>query len=378
MPIKVGIVGLGLQGSKYASLIYDGQVKGMQLTAVSSRSSEKRDYAEDRYKDVLFYHDYRDLIKEPSVEAVIICVPHFQHVEVATASLLQNKHVLTEKPLSVHTKELEPLRRLAEEKPDLSFGIIFNQRAKPGYQMLKDLLEENAIGKIRNWQWTATKTWRPQAYYEQNEWRATWNGEGGGVLINQASHHIDLIAWLFGMPQKVYAHIKYGSQRDITVDDDVTTVLTYANGMSGVFTTRTHDFFGTDRLEILGDNGKIIIENGKSMNIKVFDQKEQLWSQGLDISEFKAIEENAPHYQKKGYEFREVKQNPYVSIMHNFSESITENTPLYATRIDGERNVELINAIYLSDWLQKEVEIPFDPSFYLEQLHKIMEKEREG
>ncbi|WP_091480782.1 Gfo/Idh/MocA family protein [Gracilibacillus orientalis] len=258
------------------------------------------------------------------------------------------------------------------------FGLIFNQRSKPAYQKLKDLLADNAIGKIRNWQWTAAKTWRPQAYYEQNDWRATWNGEGGGILINQASHHIDLIAWLFGMPQKVYAHLKYGSQRNITVDDDVTAVLSYANGMSGVFTTRTHDFFGTDRLEILGDKGKIIIENGDSMNMKVFEQEEQLWSKDLDISAFKAIEENAPRYQEKVFEFHDRGQNPYVNIMKNFSESITENAPLYATREDGERNVELINAIYLSDWLQREVDIPFDQSLYLEKLNKIMEKEREG
>ncbi|WP_194842035.1 Gfo/Idh/MocA family protein [Gracilibacillus salitolerans] len=131
MPIKVGIVGLGLQGSKYASLIYDRQVKGMQLTAVSSRSTEKRDYVQERFKDVLFYHDYRDLLNESLVDAVIICVPHFQHVAVAIEALSRNKHVLAEKPLSVHTKELEPLRQIAEQKSDLCFGIIFNQRTKP-------------------------------------------------------------------------------------------------------------------------------------------------------------------------------------------------------------------------------------------------------
>ena len=376
--IKVGIIGLGLQGTKYASLIHDGKVKGMALTAVNSRSEEKRDYVQEHFKEVLFYQDYHDLVKNEAIDAVIICVPHFQHVAIAMEALAHNKHVLVEKPLSVHTKELEELNRLAEEKPDLRFGIIFNQRTKPVYQKLKDVLVERIIGNIRNWQWTAARTWRPLAYYEQNEWRATWNGEGGGVLINQASHHIDLITWLFGMPEKVFAHLKYGSQRDITVDDDVTAVFTYTNGMSGVFTSRTHDFFGTDRLEILGDKGKIMIENGDWMNMKVFDQEEQLWSKKLSLAEFKTLEQNPPYYQEKMLDYREVKQNPYVSIMENFMESITKNTRLFATKVDGERNVELINAIYLSDWLQQEVSIPFDQSLYLEKLHAIMEKEREG
>ena len=183
-------------------------------------------------------------------------------------ALKRDIHALLEKPAGVYTKQVKELNEFAATKPELTFAIFFNQRTNPLYQKVKEIIDNGEIGNIRRTNWMITTWWRPQGYYDQSDWRATWSGEGGGVLVNQAPHQIDLLQWICGMPKKVYSNVKYGYQRNIAVEDEVTTILDYGNGATGVFITCTHDIIGTDRFEILGDKGKIVVDDSKKVTIK--------------------------------------------------------------------------------------------------------------
>ena len=130
------------------------------------------------------------------------------------------------------------------------------------------------LGQIRRSSWIINSWWRPDSYYRQSDWRATWGGEGGGVLVNQAPHQLDLWQWICGIPNKVYAKCIYGSHRDIIVENDVTIVTEYPNGATGSFVTCTHDPNGTDRLEIDLDNGKIVVDNSKTATVYRLNKSE--------------------------------------------------------------------------------------------------------
>ncbi|MFC4403049.1 Gfo/Idh/MocA family protein [Gracilibacillus xinjiangensis] len=366
--VKAGIIGLGIQGKKYASMIFDQKVEGMELTAICSRSASKKEFVEQEYPGVLFFQDFQELIHSDQVDAVIVCVPHYHHAEVSEFALKHQKHVLVEKPLSVYVSQVDSLMRTAEENNHLTFAMLFNQRANTVHQRLKNLLDHRVIGGIRNWNWTMSTVWRTQAYFDQNDWRATWKGEGGGVLINQASHQIDLIQWLFGMPDQVYANLKYGSKRDIEVDDDVTAFFRYRNGESGIFQSRTHDYFGTDQLEILGDKGKILVEDSEKIVLKTFDQSEQDWSSALTLDEMKAAHRNPSYYSETVEDYRDEPSDPYVRILENFAANILTGEPLIATGNEGIKSMEIINGLYLSDWLKKETALPVNQEQFKEQL----------
>lgn len=266
--IRLGIIGLGAQGNTYANFINENKVENVVIGAICDIDPDKKALAAEKYPNTPFYTDYIDLLESGDVDAIVTTVPHYLHTEIGKAALNRNIHALLEKPADIYAEKVKEISDLAASKPELTFGIFFNQRTNPLYQKVKSLIDEGEIGQIRRTNWIITTWWRPQAYYEQSSWRATWNGEGGGVLVNQAPHQIDLMQWLCGLPEKVYANVKYGYQRDLNVDDDVTAVLDYGNGATGVFITCTHDVIGTDRLEITGDKGKILVEDSKKITIK--------------------------------------------------------------------------------------------------------------
>src|SRR4051812_10638368 len=212
-----------------------------------------------------------------------------------------------------------------------------------------------------------TNWWRPQAYYDQSAWRATWGGEGGGVLVNQAPHQIDLLQWICGMPKKVYSNVKYGYQRNIAVEDEVTTILDYGNGATGVFITCTHDVMGTDRFEILGDKGKIVVDDSKKITVKRLKKSESEMSATMswaDVTKIFMGQGLSEIYKEEVIEFESVWGGQHIAVMENFAENIVEGTPLLAPGSDGINGVALANAIHLSSWLGKEVDLPIDEELY--------------
>ncbi|MGW7975822.1 gfo/Idh/MocA family oxidoreductase [Staphylococcus xylosus] len=373
--IRLGIIGLGAQGNTYANFINENKVKNVVIGAICDIDPDKKALASEKYPNTPFYKDYIDLLESGDVDAIVTTVPHYLHTDIGKAALNRNIHALLEKPADIYAEKVKEISDLAASKPELTFGIFFNQRTNPLYQKVKALIDDGEIGQIRRTNWIITTWWRPQAYYDQSSWRATWNGEGGGVLVNQAPHQIDLMQWLCGLPEKVYANVKYGSQRDLNVDDDVTTVLDYGNGATGVFITCTHDVIGTDRLEITGDKGKILVEDSKKITIKRLKQSENEMNQTMtwaDVAEIFKGDGMGDIYEIDTFEFDSVWGKQHINVLENFAANIIDETPLIAPGSDGVNGVNFVNAIYLSSWLGKEVTLPVDPTEFKKALqHKI-------
>lgn len=378
--LRLGIIGYGQQGGFYGDLLANGQVSNMEVGAVTEIDSAKDARIKEVHPNVTIYRDYKEMVKSGDVDAIITTVPHYLHPEMAMFALENGIHVLNEKPAGVYTKQVKELNDFASKHDDLTYAIMFNQRNNPLYKRIKEIVDNGEIGDIRRTNWIITTWWRPQAYYDMSDWRATWGGEGGGVLVNQAPHQLDLIQWIAGVPEAVYGKVKYGYQRDIVVEDEVTAVLDYGNGATGTFVTCTHDLIGTDRLEILGDKGKIVVED--SQKVKVyrmtksendlnkemdFEGVKSLFMGQMDINEIYQVEEFSAESQWGGQ---------HAGVLENFAAHILDGEPLLAPGSEGINGVRLANAIHLSDWTNQEVSlVDFDDNQYLEELNKRIAEE---
>lgn len=377
--VRFGIIGLGVQGATYTKFLAENKVKNGILTGLCSKSQEKKQAYEERYPDIPFYTNYIDMLDSKKVDAVIICVPHYLHAEIGIEAIKRDVHILIEKPAGVYSKQVRELNDIALAKPDIAFGIMFNQRMHPLYQKIKNIVENGEIGEIRRTNWISTTSWRPQIYYDQSAWRATWGGEGGGVLVNQAPHQLDLWQWICGMPKKVFAKVQYGFKRNINVEDEVTALVEYENGATGVFITCTHDIMGTDRLEILGDLGKIIVEDSKKITIKRLRISESEISNNTTLDELSNIIMGGSLNQMYDEEILEIKDIwgvQHCRAIENFINHILEDEPLIIKGIEGINEVILSNAIHLSSWLDKEIELPLDEDLFLLELNKKIEDEK--
>lgn len=377
--VRMGIIGIGAQGAFYAKFINEGKVKNMVVGAISDADPARKQWAAENYPDVPFFDNYIDMLDSGTVDAVVTCVPHYLHPEIGIAALQRDIHALLEKPAGVYTKQVRELNEYAKTKPEVAFGIVFNQRTNPLYQKLKQLIDDGEIGDIRRTNWMITTWWRPQGYYDQSAWRATWKGEGGGVLVNQAPHQLDLLQWITGMPAKVYSNVKYGYQRNISVEDEVTVMMEYANGATGVFVTCTHDIVGTDRFEILGDKGKIVVDDSKKITIKRLTKPEREMSDTMSMADVMNIfmgGKSDDIYSEEVIEFESVWGAQHIAVFENFAAHIVEGAPLLAPGSDGIHGVALANAIHLSSWLNKEIELPIDEELYLSELNKKIAAEQ--
>ncbi|MBS4195922.1 Gfo/Idh/MocA family protein [Lederbergia citri] len=377
--VKLGIIGLGQQGGAYAGFIKEGRVSNIEIGAICDNHPEKRQKAKEEYPDIPFYEDYVEMLESGDVDAIVTCVPHYLHPEIGIEALKRNIHTLLEKPAGVYAKQVKEINEFSKTKPELTYAIMFNQRTNELYQKIKEIIDNGEIGAIRRTNWIITTWWRPQGYYDQGSWRATWDGEGGGVLVNQAPHQIDLLQWICGMPEKVYTKAQYGYQRNIPVEDDVTTILDYGNGATGVFITCTHDVMGTDRLEIHGDKGKIVVDDSKKVTIKRLLKPEKEMSATMTMHDvMKLYQGDGPGaiYEEEVLEFASVWGAQHIAVLENFAANILNGTPLIAPGTDGIYGVELANAMHLSSWLNREVTLPIDEELYLEELNKRRQQEK--
>lgn len=378
--VRLGIIGLGTQGGMYAKFIKDGMVPNMEIGAICDIDLSKKETATSDYPDVPFYENYIDMMESGKVDAIITTVPHYLHPEMGIEALKRDIHALVEKPAGVYTKQVKELNEFAESKPHLTFGIMFNQRNNPLYKKIKEIVDNGEIGKIRRTNWIITTWWRPQPYYDQSEWRATWGGEGGGVLVNQAPHQLDLWQWICGIPESVYSKVSYGFRRDIVVEDEVTAVVDYGNGSTGTFVTATHDMIGTDRFEILGDQGKIVVDGSQTATVTRLKKPEEQISAEMDFEDVRKLfmgEMNTEElYTQETIEFDSQWGSQHAGVLENFAASILDGTPLLAPGSDGINGVRLANAIHLSSWTGREVSLSdLDETVYLEELNKRIKEE---
>ncbi|UFU08035.1 Gfo/Idh/MocA family protein [Ruania halotolerans] len=371
--VRVGIIGYGAQGSTYARMLAEGSIAGATLGAVADHDHARRSLVAEEHPGTPLFEEYLDLLGSGAVDAVVTTVPHYLHPEVAIAALEAGLHVLVEKPAGVYTAQVRELNEFAATKPDLTFAIMFNQRTNPLYRKIKEIVDAGEIGAIRRSNWIITTWWRPQGYYEQSAWRATWGGEGGGVLVNQAPHQLDLWQWICGVPKSVVAKAGFGFRRDIAVEDEVTALVDYGDGATGVFITATHDLVGTDRFEILGDKGKIVVEGSATATVTRLVKDEREISDGVPAEDVRKMFRGelglAEMQETETLSFDSAWGSQHGEVLRNFAANIRGEEPLLAPGSDGMNGVRLANAIHLSAWLGREVPLDFDESQYLEELN---------
>lgn len=377
--VRIGVIGIGNMGTSHSKWLVEGKIPGARLSAVCDIDENRRVWAKENLgTDVVIYECYEEMLQSGNVDAVIIAVPHYLHPEMAIAAMNHNLHVMVEKPAGVYADQVREMNEAARKKPELVFGMMFNQRMNPLYQKVKQILDEGTIGSLRRVSWMITSWWRTQKYYDSSSWRATWTGEGGGVLVNQAPHQLDLLQWLCGMPIRMEAHLQYGSHRKITVEDDVTAYFEYENGATGTFITCTHDALGTDRLEIHGDNGKIIITDSKMVTVRRLNKPESVLNEELDFRQMLALvkgQTGEKLYTEETFECPENWDQQHIDVLINFTNAIQKGEPLIAPGKEGIKAVEIANAMFLSDWMGCPVMIPVDGSLFYEKLQQKIEEE---
>ena len=382
--IKLGIIGVGAQGGAYAGFLTGRggmpgmppapQPEHMELGALCDIDPEKEKMCKEKYPEFPFFKDWKEMVDSGKVDAVVTTVPHYLHHEIAIYCLEHGMNVLVEKPAGVRAKDVMAMNKCAAEHPDVAFGIMFNQRTNKLYQKIKEIVASGELGEIRRSNWIINTWWRPDSYYQQSAWRATWGGEGGGVLVNQAPHQLDLWQWICGVPTKVFAKCLCGCHRDIVVENDVTILTEYANGATGSFITCTHDAIGTDRLEIDLSAGKIVVEGSKTATVYRMKKSEDEMNATMSMMEVAKLtmgnSAGGGLYDTETFENVDGWGYQHTTVMENFACHILEGTPLLAPGSDGINGVNLANAAQLSSWLGKEVDNPVDPELYAAELNK--------
>ncbi len=361
--VRFGIIGIGNMGSSHAKNLYDGKINNAVLVSVCDIDENKRKWAKENLTGVNVYEYSSDLIMSEEIDAVIIATPHYLHPILAMEAFNNNLNVLTEKPAGVFVQKVEEMNAAAQKSGKV-FGIMYNQRTNPIFRKVRELMLSGEIGELKRVVWIITNWYRRQEYYDSGSWRATWKDEGGGVLINQCPHNIDIMQWIVGMPSKVTAHCGYGKYHDIEVEDDVSAFFEYPNGATGALFTSTGENPGTNRLEISCDKAKIVIESGKLA----------MWK--FNISEKEYRDFSSEEFKTVSCEFSEyipdkTDASAHNQILQNFVNAILFGEELIAPGYDGIKGLTISNAIHLSDWLGKTVELPFDAD---EHKRLLMEK----
>lgn len=359
--VKFGIIGVGNMGSVHLGFFREGKIRNGVCTAIADTNPDKLTAARQNQPGAYQCYDSGvELIEKADVDAVIIAVPHYDHPPLAERAFCRGLNVLCEKPAGVYTKQVKEMNAAAEKSGKL-FTMMYNQRTNPLYKKMHAIVADGGIGSIRRVNWLITNWFRTQFYYDSGSWRATWRGEGGGVLMNQCPHQLDLLQWICGMmPDKIRAFCHYGKWHDIETEDDVTAYLEFPNGATGAFITSTADAPGTNRFEILGSKGKLVCEK----DVLTYYRSD------CDLQEFLRTEKNG--FSEPKYEiqtFPQEGENPqHVGIINNFANAILGLESLYVNGKEGIRCVELIDAMLLSSWENRAVCLPVDDEEYREKL----------
>ncbi len=362
--VRFGIIGVGNMGSSHMKKLLQGKVDNGVLTAICDINPKKIEAVMqlEGADTVKTFADYKEMLASGLIDAVIVAVPHYFHPQLTIDALNAGINVICEKPAGVYTKQVKEMNAVAE-KSDKLFTMMFNQRTNHTYRKMREMIENGEIGDIKRVNWIITSWYRPQSYYDSGDWRATWRGEGGGVLLNQCPHQLDLLIWITGMlPKNVHSFCHFGKWHDIEVEDDVTAYMEFENGATGVFVTSTGDVPGTNRLEILGDKGKLVCDKDTLTFYKLeMSEREftKTWTGGFGEPKHEVIVPETDG------------QNPqHVGILNNFANAILGLEPLYVDGKEGIRGVQLMDSMLLSTWLGRAVELPIDDDLYLEELNK--------
>ena len=365
--VRYGIIGLGNQGGSYVRNIFDkGVAEDAVVTAMCDINPAKIDFIKSKTTntEAVYFTDYKEMLDSGLCDAVLVEVPHYQHPEMVMECLKRGINVICEKPAGVYTKQVREMNEMAE-KCDAKFGMMFNQRTNCLYRKMREMIADGAIGELQRVTWIITDWYRTQSYYDGGSWRATWAGEGGGVLFNQCPHQLDLIQWIVGkLPSAVHGFCKYGKWHDIEVEDEVTAYLEYDNGATGVFITSTGETPGTNRLEISGTKGKLLCDKNTKELIYVKNAEDSAEHCRTSENGFKKPDSEKIIVETDGLNLQ------HAGIINNFTAALLGKEELFVTGTDGMAGVQLMNAIELSGWRNgARVTLPVDEDEYLAELN---------
>jgi len=360
--VRLGIIGMGNIGKHHAEYLLAGKVSRAELTAISDVFPDK--LAAYKSKGVKIFGDGEELIRSGEVDAIIIATPHYQHTTLGITGLKAGLHIMVEKPISAHKADAERLIATAKQHPKQVFGGMFQLRTENRYVKIKKLITDGSLGDLVRFSWIVTDWFRTEAYYSSGGWRATWKGEGGGVLLNQCLHQLDMLQWLLGMPARVRSFVQLGRYHNIEVEDDVTCYMEFPNKATGVFISTTGEAPGTNRFEIIGTMGRLVLENDKlsftrnevsmieqSKTAKLGFQKPETWNIDVPIT-------TAPAQ--------------HATIMQNFVDAILDGTTMISPGEEGIHSVELANVMLYSGLLNQTIELPMDSAAYERKLNELI------
>ena len=362
--VRLGIIGIGNQGSSYAKrFVKDNWVPDIELVAIADINPARIAWAKENLSpDLAYFDDAIAMLDSGLINACVVSIPHYDHPRYVIECMNRGIHVMCEKPAGVYTRQVREMNEEAKKHPDVIFAMMFNQRTNCVYRKMRELIQSGKYGRVRRANWLITNWYRSQYYYDSGDWRATWAGEGGGVLLNQCPHQLDLWQWILGMPKKLQSFMRYGQWHDIEVEDDVTTWMEYEDGHTGVFITSTGDPHGSNRFEVEMDGAQLIAEGDKLFLLE-FDQLEQDWTKTNKIP-FASVPAHEVEVEMDGL-------NPqHQGVFQAFAGAILRGEPLVAGGEEGINGLTLSNAMHLSAFLGKPVELPFDEDLYESELMK--------
>ncbi len=364
--IKLGIIGVGNMGKGHSQNIIDGKCPSVELVALADTDPAKLEWAKKNLPDTVKLFDNAEAMLDSGlIDSCLVAVPHYEHPYYVVECFNRGIHVITEKPAGVYTSAVRKMNEAAK-KANVVFAIMFNQRTDPLYVRAHEIVKSGQLGNLKRMVWIITNWYRTQAYYDSGTWRGTWNGEGGGVLLNQAPHNLDLWQWICGMPKTIRANCTIGKFHNIGVEDDVTIQAEYENGMSATFITTTGETPGTNRLEISGELGKIVIEEGKL----------RLWKLDRNERDICANEKNGFYNSTPEYsEYAEEVKLGHPAVLENFAQAILNGAPLIAPGEEGINSLTISNAAYLSTWENRTVTLPMDEEAFEKYLDELRKKE---
>lgn len=366
--LRLGIIGIGNMGTGHYNNIKNGKCPEIEVTAIADINPDRIQWAKENMPErVAKFNTAEELMDSGLVDAIIVAVPHYSHCKYAMEGFRHNLHVMCEKPAGVYTKQVREMNQCADEH-EVLFGMMFNQRTNHIFRKMKELVASGKYGEIRRTNWMITNWYRSQSYYDSGDWRATWSGEGGGVLLNQCPHQLDLWQWICGMPKIVDAKLYYGKWHDIEVEDDVTAFVEYENGATGVFITTTGDACGTNRFEIQMDKAKLVAEKDK-LYVTEFEMSEQEFSKTNKLP-FGNVPTYEVDIQTDGLD------EEHVGVLNAFANAILHGGELVADGREGINGLTLSNAMHLSSFLGKPIMIPFDEDLYYSELEKRIKTSR--
>lgn len=369
--VRVGLAGIGYIAGEYIRLFSAHKVANAAVCALSSRNEARMEQIRSAcgLDSAALFSDYGTMLTSGKIDAVIICTPHFCHPDMAVRALEQNIHTLIEKPVGVFPSELDKLLHCARCRPHLRTGVLYCRRCAQSFQYLKQLLNENTLGEIRRVTWIVTEMYRPQAYFDAYPWKGTFAGEGGGLLMTQVSHQLDLLVWLMGLPCAVQAFCRTGRERGIQVENEAILLLKYPGGAAGQFIASSRECPGTNRLEIVGSKGQAILENYESLTLRILQQDEREYS-----AHSAEVYGRIPDVRRHVTFSPEENAVLQAGILNNFVSAVSEGTPLACPVEQAVQTQQLIQAAYLSAWTQQPLRLPADAAAFTRELRARMQE----